>query len=185
MGWIKHCPYVRRQHGWMVTGQQTWKLKTGDTEFKSLSDHRLVQVRSQMVCHLPVRILNLLSLFQWFNASLTLKIPSGRGQLSIHYIMITCFWICTHHHRYNSHTMSIVTKTQNQSNPNPPTKPANKTSQNHPKTNQNDPKPATIYPNTTGLLDIWVDGCLWCCMTITLPIMHGIFSPLVLAGSVF
>ena len=39
-------------------------LKTGDIEFKSLSDHWPVPVRSQLLCHLPVRILNLLSLFQ-------------------------------------------------------------------------------------------------------------------------
>ena len=54
-----------------------------------------------------------------------------------------------------------VTKTQNQ--PKPP-----KTTPNHPKPpkttyktnkiNQNDPKPATIYPNTTSLGDICVDG---------------------------
>ena len=61
-----------------------------------------------------------------------------------------------------------------QNHPKPPTKPAKTTY----KTNQNDPKPATIYPNTTGLSDICVDGRLRCCVTITLTIMHGIFSPL-------
>ena len=66
----------------------------------------------------------------------------------------------------------VVTKTRNHAKP--PTKPAKTTY----KTNQNDPKPATIYPNTTGLCDICVDGRLRCCVTITLTIMHGIFSPL-------
>ena len=45
---------------------------------------------------------------------------------------------------------SVVTKTRN--HPKPP-KTTNKTS-------QNDPKPATIYPNTTGLRDICIDGRL-------------------------
>ena len=62
---------------------------------------------------------------------------------------------------------SVVTKTRN--HPKPP-----KTTQNHQqnqpkppitiykinKTNQNDPKHATIYPNTTGLRDICIDGRL-------------------------
>ena len=68
---------------------------------------------------------------------------------------------------------NVVTKTRN--HPKPPTKPAKTTY----KTNQNDPKPATIYPNTTGLRDICVDRRLWCCVSITFTIfMHGIFSPL-------
>ena len=49
---------------------------------------------------------------------------------------------------------NVVTKTRNQ--PKPPA------STN--KTNQNDPKPSTIYPNTTGVCDICVDGR---CVTIT------------------
>ena len=75
-----------------------------------------------------------------------------------------------------------VTKTRNQLKQGTTT---NKTSQNYPKpatntnkTSQNDPKPSTIYPNTTGLCDICVDGRRWCCVTITLTIMHGIFSAL-------
>ena len=49
----------------------------------------------------------------------------------------------------------VVTKTPNQPKPAKTTQNQQKTSQNQPKTsyktNKNDPKPATIYPNTTGL----------------------------------
>ena len=77
---------------------------------------------------------------------------------------------------------SVATKTPNQlkppkttqNYPKPPTKPTKTTN----KTNQNDPKPAKIHPNTTGLRDICVDVRLWCCVTVTLTIMHGIFTPL-------
>ena len=48
---------------------------------------------------------------------------------------------------------SVVTKTRN--HPKPP-----KTTYKTNKTNQNHPKPATIYPNTTGLRDICIDGRL-------------------------
>ena len=46
------------------------------------------------------------------------------------------------------------------------------------KTNQSDPKPATIYPNTTGLRDICIDDRLWCCVTITLTIKKWNFPGL-------
>ena len=69
--------------------------------------------------------------------------------------------------------------TQNhQQNQPKPAKTTNKTTQNQLQNRPNQPKPATIYPNTTGLRDICVDGRLWCCVTITLTIMHGIFSSL-------
>ena len=63
--------------------------------------------------------------------------------------------------------MRVVTKTWNQLKP---PKTTYNHQQNHPKpakttyktnkTNQNDPKPATICPNATGLRDICVDGRL-------------------------
>ena len=39
-----------------------------------------------------------------------------------------------------------------------PAKTTYKTTYKTNKTNQNDPKQATIYPNTTGLRDICIDG---------------------------
>ena len=64
-----------------------------------------------------------------------------------------------------------TTQNHQQNHPKPP-----KTTFKTNKTNQNDPKPATIYPNTTSLRDICVNGRRWCCVTITSTIIHGINS---------
>ena len=72
-------------------------LRSGDPEFGSRSDHKLdlfqvvspwfnssaALVHSQVVCLVPVGILNLLSLFQLF-VSLAMKSPSG--EWSIKYV---------------------------------------------------------------------------------------------------
>ena len=91
---------------WRQRGRVVRDLKPGDPEFKSRSDHQLAGfvrgspwflnssatlVRSQLVCLLPVVILNLLSSFQLF-VSLALKNPSG--EWSITYV---CMYVCMLH----------------------------------------------------------------------------------------
>ena len=88
---------------WRQRGRVVRDLKPGDPEFKSRSDHQLAGfvrgspwflnssatlVHSQLVCLLPVVILNLLSSFQLF-VSLALKNPSG--EWSITYV---CMYVC-------------------------------------------------------------------------------------------
>ena len=81
---------IWRQRGRVVRAPD---LKSGDPEFKSRPDHQLdlFQVepgstpRLRSYCLLPVGILNLLSLFQWF-VSLALKSPSEERSIKYTYI---------------------------------------------------------------------------------------------------
>ena len=103
-------------------------------------------------------------------------------------------WMCSWFQLWPSCTLYtpsqqyVVTKTRNhpkppkttQNDPNPP-KTTNKTSQNHPKPATKPTKPTKTTQNQlqyTLIRPICVDGSLWCCVTITLTIMHGIFSSL-------
>ena len=80
-------------------------LKSGDPEFASRSDSRFNSsaafLYSQLVCLLPVGILNLLSLFRLF-VSLALKSPSGEWSIKYVCDVRVLFWLITYYkHAHN------------------------------------------------------------------------------------